>query len=291
MVKGIKAFLRPIVTRALASLSPNQRYRMAIRILHRLPPNQLSPDQSQYLFHVAADVHRKHLHDEIKQATGRIIQNGPFKGMKLPDQSSWGDGADVAKLLGFYEAELHMIFYDLLERNYDSCINIGCAEGYYAVGCALLSKTAQIFAFDTSLDAQKLCRICAEENNVFDRVQIGGSVDPSTLQSLLSKWKKPLLIVDCEGCESHLMQPDLVPALKNTAFIVECHNFIHPNITRILVERFSETHKIRRIAEGQRNPNCSTFLRNRHSLIRWLAVSENRPESMEWLLGVPLGAG
>jgi hypothetical protein len=59
----------------------------------------------------------------------------------------------------------------------------------------------------------------------------------------------------------------------------------------ILVERFSETHKIRLIAEGQRNPICSTFLRDRHSLVRWLAVSENRPESMEWLWGVPLGVG
>jgi hypothetical protein len=248
----------------------------------------LSPNQTQWLLYKVADVQRKHLYDELKQATGGIVQDGPFKGMKLPDLSSWGDGDYVPKLLGFYEAELHTTIYESLERSYDCVVNIGCSEGYYAIGYALRSKTAHAFAFDTSLDAQNLCKMCATENGVLDRVRIGGMVDASILQNLLSKWKRPLLIIDCEGCEFYLMRPDLVPALENTDFIVECHNFVHPNMAQVLAERFRGTHKISLISEGQRNPHCSKFLQNRHSLIRWLTVSEGRWESMEWLCGISL---
>jgi hypothetical protein len=278
---AIKALIRSVASQVLACLSPNQCYALAFRVVGRL-----SADQSRYLLYEVANVHRNHLRCELKQVTGGIIQDGPFKGMKLPDRSSWGDGDYVPKLLGFYEEELHGIIYESMERNYDCFVNVGCAEGYYPVGYALLSKAPMIFAFDDSLEAQKICRDCAEENGVSDRVSVGGFVDVVTLQNLLSRWRRPLLLMDCEGGEFHLMQQSLVPALETTDFIVECHNFVHPEMARIMEERFGGTHRITSISEGQRNPNRSAFLRQRNSLIRWLAVSEQRPETMEWLYGV-----
>jgi hypothetical protein len=282
---AVKALARPIASHLLAWLSPDQCYALAYRVVSRL-----SAEQCRYLLNEVANVYRGYLYYELKEATGGVIQDGPFNGMKLPDLSSWGDGDYVPKLLGFYEAELHKIIYESLEKNYDCFVNVGCAEGYYPVGYALLSKVPQIFAFDTSREAQTACRLCADENGVSDRIKIGGAVDVSTLQSLLSRWKKPLLIMDCEGCEFHLMQQSSIPALGNTDFIVECHNFVHPDITRTIEERFSETHRITCISEGQRDPNRSVFLRHRNSLIRWLAVSEGRPETMEWLHGVSLSS-
>jgi hypothetical protein len=284
IVDSVKALARPIVARALTLLSPNQRFSLAIRLLDRLPPKA-----SQTMFLTAAAAPRKQLYDELKHATGRKIQDGPFKGMRLPDIDAFGwDRDHVPKLLGFYEAELHTAIYHTLAQNHDCVVNVGCGDGYYAVGYALSLATAKIFAFDTDPGAQKLCRACAEENGVLDRVQVGGSIDAFMLQNLLVKWKKPLLLVDCEGCEFYLMRPDSVPQLRYASFIVECHNFAQPKIVSTLVERFRETHKITLISEGPRNPNCSKFLRNRHSLLRWLAVLESRSEAMEWLWGTPL---
>jgi hypothetical protein len=231
---------------------------------------------------------RKHLYEELKQGTGRIVQDGPFKGMKLPDRPSWGDGDYISKLLGFYEAELHPLIYKSLEIKYDCLVNIGCSEGYYAIGYALLSKTAQVFAFDSSPEAQRACKICAEENGIPDKVRIGETIEASDLQNLLSKCGKSLLIVDCEGYELHLMRPELVPALENADFIVECHNFSYPTMASTLAKRFEKTHKTTILSEGHRNPHSSQFLQNRHSLIRWLAVCEGRWESMEWLCGMSL---
>lgn len=286
LVKNSKSIVRAIVigvlARALDSLSPGQISSLVIRLFDRLPKNE-----SQTVFFEAARVRRNHLYDELKQITGCMVQDGPFKGMKLPDLGFWDKRDHIGKLLGFYEAELHTAIYDTLTKNHDCFVNIGCGDGFYAVGYAL-STSAQIFAFDTSPDAQALCKICAEENGVLGRIQIGGSIDAFMLQNVLSKYKNPLLLIDCEGCEFYLMQPNLVPALENANFIVEAHNFVHPNIVNTLVERFRETHKIKLISEGPRDPNSSTFLRNRHGLIRWLAISEDRPETMEWFLGTPV---
>jgi hypothetical protein len=43
----------------------------------------------------------------------------------------------IPKLLGCYEAELHGVIACALNTTYDTIIDIGCAEGYYAVGLAL----------------------------------------------------------------------------------------------------------------------------------------------------------
>jgi hypothetical protein len=44
----------------------------------------------------------------VKQATGMVVQTGPFAGMRLHDRQSWGGGMDIGpQLLGVYEEELH----------------------------------------------------------------------------------------------------------------------------------------------------------------------------------------
>src|SRR5947209_10340484 len=67
---------------------------------------------------------------------GLAVQDGPFKEMKLAESTSWGDGDTLPKLLGCYEAELHPAVNEALGKDYAAVINVGCAEGYYAIGFA-----------------------------------------------------------------------------------------------------------------------------------------------------------
>jgi hypothetical protein len=296
MGRVIKRFFRPVVNGLIRSLPPNLCYALANRFAERLPPNQcydvayriaerLSVEQSQYLLKKVAYIQRQHLFRELKQKTEGIVQDGVFKSMKLPESFVWGDGDYVPKLLGFYESELQDIIRASIEKNYDHVVNIGCAEGYYSVGFALLCKSAKVAAFDSSEEARRLCKQAAEENGVSERISISGRAEPEDLQRALSLANKSLVIMDCEGGELQLMDHTLIPALINADFIVECHNFICPNVAEIIIERFRQTHKISRIGEGQRDPNRSSFLRHRTSIVRWIAVSEGRPERMEWLYG------
>src|SRR5229473_2239235 len=67
---------------------------------------------------------------------GQKVLNGPFQGMMLASGSA--EGCYVPKLLGCYEAELHPYVAEAAQRGYEAIINVGTAEGYYAIGMARL---------------------------------------------------------------------------------------------------------------------------------------------------------
>jgi len=57
---------------------------------------------------------------------------------------------NIPKLLGCYEAELHPVFAKWQAVPFRQVVNVGAAEGYYAVGCARLWPEAQVIAFETN---------------------------------------------------------------------------------------------------------------------------------------------
>ena len=94
----------------------------------------------------------------------RMVKEGPFKHLKYKDFTSHGSSI-YPKLLGSYEAELHEFINLMLSKNLESVVDIGCAEGYYAVGFALKLKDIKVHAFDISEYAQKLCKEMSKLNN------------------------------------------------------------------------------------------------------------------------------
>ena len=72
-------------------------------------------------------------------------QSGPFAGMSCISEAICS--SLVPKLLGSYESELHQVLNQILETDYQNVIDIGCAEGYYAVGLALRLPNARVYAW------------------------------------------------------------------------------------------------------------------------------------------------
>jgi hypothetical protein len=62
---------------------------------------------------------------------GDRVQGGLFADLKLLPHAV--GSALAPKLIGSYEAELHPIFDRIFRKPYKRVIDIGCAEGYYAV--------------------------------------------------------------------------------------------------------------------------------------------------------------
>lgn len=221
------------------------------------------------------------------QQHGWTVQSGPFAGMILPDRVAWGDGDLLPKLLGCYEAELQATIAEMALAPPDLVINIGAAEGYYAVGLARLLPDTFVHAFDTEAVSQDICRTAAGLNDVASRISVTGQCTSGVLQAILPRGRTPLVICDCEGHERELIDPQRVPALRTATVIVECHDFIDASITQTLVDRLSPTHALGGVQEGARDPNTFPFLRSLDSLDRWLAVCEYRPSTMHWLVARP----
>jgi Methyltransferase small domain len=204
--------------------------------------------------------------------------------MALPEGAAWGDGDRAPKLLGCYEANLHTHLLKSVTRGPRTVVNVGCAEGYYAVGLARLLPDATTFAFDINAAAVAVCRQAAEVNGVSQRLVVDGLCTTEILGHLVARNRRPLIFMDCEGGELELLDPARVPLLGNCDIIVETHDFIDRSITATLLERFGTSHKVELLAGGARDPNQFVELHSWEELDRWLLVDEGRPEIMNWLV-------
>ena len=214
----------------------------------------------------------------VSRRDGLVVQSGPFASMKYTSRAV--GSSLLPKLLGSYEAELHGVLVQILDNKYDTVVDIGCAEGYYAVGLAMRLPTARVFAFDVEPTALRLCSEMAATNEVKARVAVEGECKIDRLQSLTEG--RALVICDCEGCEYDLLRPDLAPNLKSTDILVELHDFIDPRITTAIFERFASTHDISLINSEERDPLAYSALRDFSPMDQRMAVAEFRDGKMQW---------
>jgi hypothetical protein len=209
---------------------------------------------------------------EIK--TNRLVRHGPFAGLRCTTS------AVLPKLIGSYEAELHDAIQQLSCRGHERVINIGCGEGYYAVGLARLLPTARVFALDSDSVAQNACRALAELNGVADRTTIMGQCTPAVLQGLLRPGS--LIFCDCEGDEMQLLDPTAIPELLHCDVLVEMHDFLAPNTSTTLVNRFQSTHNTRIITHTSRDPLTYPVLQSLNDFEQLFALCEFRPGPTPW---------
>jgi SAM-dependent methyltransferase len=238
---------------------------------------------TERMVHRAAHARRVVLTDELTRLFGNKVQSGPFAEMVLPDADSWGDGDRAAKLLGTYEENLHASLYRAVERAPATVVNVGCAEGFYAVGLARLLPQGRVFAFDIDSHAGSVCRAAAAANGVGDRVTVEGLCTPEALSSLAQRPGGVLLFLDCEGAEKVLLDPLLVAGLEHCDILVETHDVVERGLTELVEQRLSPSHRVERLSQGGRNPNDIPELAAWSELDRWLLVDERRLESMFWL--------
>ena len=213
---------------------------------------------------------------------GLYVRSGPFKGMMYWPVNAPGHeaGGLASCLLGAYECELHDVIEDLTRTDYEQIINVGCAEGYYAVGLALRFPRAHVHAFDIVAKARRVCEGLATVNGVADRVTVHGECTHDHLRQLIEK--RSLIVTDCEGYELELLRPDLVPGLSRCDMVVELHDFIYAGLTGALVPRFADTHRIRMVDTEARDP--AAFGAYGFLTVEQLdlALNELRPCPMQW---------
>ena len=184
---------------------------------------------------------------EVSRATGRRIATGPFAGMRL-DYDLFPVHASP-KFLGTYEQELHGVIERAIQLDPKYVLNIGCAEGYYAVGLAIRLNDTQVFAADADPKALSATKKNADLNGVSARVQPVGIVRPGEFRRYLKAYSS-LLVMDCEGAEFSLLDPVTDPILLKTNILVEIHRDFGDQ--REIIRKFVGTHNIVEISPSIR---------------------------------------
>lgn len=225
----------------------------------------------------------------VRQAARRRAVAGPFQGMRI-ELSPLSSRHLLGYILGSQELELREAINDIIARSYRTILNVGAADGYYAVGLALRSPDARVEAFEALLELHPLIARTAAANGVADRVAVGGACTRALLRERLTAAEGPtLILMDIEGGEVELLDPLAVPQLARSDILVETHDAFVAEATATLMHRFGNTHDIACYTARPRvlGDFPSDFL---PSLRRWLPnlavelMNERRTGLQRWLM-------
>lgn len=211
---------------------------------------------------------------------GLNVLHGPFQGMLYP-QRSLVSRHGTPKLLGSYERELHPVIMEAIANaeQYDNFIDIGCAEGYYAVGLAIATGKF-VDAFDPEPRERGYCHEMAKLNRVEERILLHKWCDAEYLRGL--DGTRSFILSDCEGYEDQLFVASSIAALKRCDLLIELHDVGGKDMHDELSTRFTATHEIQTISARTPHPGEYEELKSLGSDAA-KAISEYRNPEQKWL--------
>jgi hypothetical protein len=197
------------------------------------------------------------------------------------------------KIMGVYESELAPFLVKWAAIPFQRIINVGAAEGYYAIGCAMLWPQAIVTAFETSEEGRRLLIRNVELNWLQSRVKIMGHCGPQQLDTATRNGEPTLVIMDVDGAEGHLLDPAEVPGLTNAHIIVEIHDYVDERLGETISSRLKSSHLIEEVRTKTR-----TFRDFHEPRALWLRLwllpylkqyaNELRPAPMRWFCCTPI---
>lgn len=217
------------------------------------------------------------------------VKSGPFKGLKYPEARACGS-ALYPKLLGTYESELHEFFRQAPLHGYECVVDVGCAEGYYLVGLGRMIPAIPLMGIDIDCEALTLVRKLAATNRIdASRLRLSGKFFEDALRPTLPA--RSLVICDCEGAEADIFSEANMDLWRLSDLVVECHDFLVPDVTVTLAKKLEASHQIEVIESAALAskvclPKVDDF-RSARVQHRELLVQEGRPGTMQWIIARP----
>ena len=248
----------------------------------------------QTFFDVQPDLvqRRYHLGQRLSHLLNATISYGPFAGTQLAAMNHWSAADRGSMLLGMYEKEVLAELVRLSEGR-DILVDVGAADGYYAIGSLTGGLVSQALCFELDTDGQRMITLQAELNNVQDFVTVLGAADECFVNSLGKHFPKGtdncVFLIDIEGAEFELLTYPVLEAISPAPLIIELHDFEPESrqAAESLIDRVSRYYDSTIIHQGDRNPNQFVELKSWSDDDRWLLCSESRVTRMRWLVCEP----
>lgn len=226
--------------------------------------------------------------ETYKMCDGRI-KYGPFTGLKLNQDTWWGKCDLGSQCLGLYEREI----LDLIVGNggYDHFIDIGAADGYYAIGMLFSGLAKKAICFESSKQGQTAIQQNWIANDSIGELEVYGEANTSSIQKLPERaLKKTLVLIDIEGFEFFLLQKEVISRFQSCEVIIEIHNWVDEFEKKYiqLLKDLSDFFDIKAIKSANRDTVNIEELRSYTDDNRLLLTSERRPCLMRFLYLTPL---
>jgi len=189
----------------------------------------------------------------VRHRAADTVLSGPFRGMHL-NLTPVSSRNLLGYLLGTQEIELHDVVRRLIARGYPRIINVGAADGYYAIGFLRQMPRTKVTAFEGALEHHAGLLRAAVQNSVAARFTLRGFCHPDDLGAELAELPgSTLVLADIEGGELDMLDLIKVPRLSSADILVETHDAFVPDCTEKLKARFSGTHNVEQIVARPRS--------------------------------------
>jgi hypothetical protein len=168
------------------------------------------------------------------------ILAGPFQGMQYPNRVVWGP--IPPKWYGSYECELHEVLESVIALKPRAILDIGAADGYYAVGMAKRLPESDVYAYDTDPISRLQTKTLAKLNQTSVEAR-GFCTAAEMTQRIIAD--STFILCDIEGHEMQTLDPVSVPKLSGAHILVEMHGTVKSAQLNAfeLMERFGNTHR------------------------------------------------
>lgn len=218
---------------------------------------------------------------------GKVL-HGLFSGLQLNRDTWWGKSDLGAQCLGLYEKEV----LDVISAKgpFDNFLDIGAADGYYAVGLLLSKMAKRAICFEISEVGQRAIKANWVINERPGKIAIHGEANEQSIVAVAKKLSdNTLVLIDVEGFEFQLLSQEVIAALGRYTVIIEIHNWVDGFEKKYsaLLKDLDRCFDIAIIPPSERNTQNIELLRSYTDDNRLLVSSERRPCLMRFLCLMP----
>lgn len=226
----------------------------------------------------------------LEKRYNHTIAYGPFKGMSLSEDVWWSKNDRITQTLGVYEEHVldKLIYFS--SQGSKRFIDIGAADGYFAIGMAFSKKYTDVHIFEIEPRGRERIRENAALNLCTDMINVYGEANFYSLKNLINKKFKSTILIDIEGAEYDLLNNEVLSLLAGNYCICELHPWLVSNGYKLqndLLDRASKLFNVELMFRASYAPNLFPEFDDLSDEERLIAVGEGRDKNMQWLVLTP----
>ena len=221
---------------------------------------------------------------------GHQVAYGTFKGMKLSKNTYWSKNDIITHILGVYEKHVLKKIIEFSKKGNYPFIDIGAADGYFAIGMAFSETFKKIYAFEIDEEGRRSLNRNIENNLCKDKVVVDIEANFETLKEIVDKNKSAVILIDIEGSEFDLLDDNLLQLLSNCYIVCELHPTLSANgfeKQNMLINNAKAFFDVSIIQRESYCPNKFSELNEFTDEERLIAFGEGRENNMNWLILEP----
>lgn len=259
----------------------------SISIFVSLLVRYLLMKRSDHDFMRIAGIRREVLGRRIYEESSGKVLYGYFKNLKIVSYR-WGARDLGSIILGEYERNI-VEYINKVESNYTIFVDVGAADGLYAVGLLHNRKMKKSICFESSADGRASIELNAKANRVQQSISIRKTATGQFARDLSDEFgdelQNCLILIDIEGGEFDLLTSENLQILRNSVVIVELHKEAGDYESKLskLYLNAKKFHEIRMLHRTGANPFEFKELESWPDEDRQIIFSEGRRYSMTWV--------